>query len=171
MGYEAVPQGQTVVQQSRSRISKWWPISFFIVFIVFIIIGGGLIGAWVSSSSTYSYSYYSSYSYYGNSANDGLFYGGVACFAIAGICKLVAWILLIVFCVQGRRSQTTTVSYVTQPVNYAPPPQQGYYSGVPMQPASPAPVYPNKEAAGLRYCGQCGSAVTTQFCPQCGRGV
>ncbi|KAJ5682315.1 hypothetical protein N7462_005480 [Penicillium macrosclerotiorum] len=180
---------------SRPGISKWWCIGFFIAAVVFFIIGGALVGTYFSSgySTCSTYSSFSSY-YYDYSCfdgNDGEFYGGIAMIVIGGVCKLVAWILLIVFCVQRRRFNQTNITYVNAPMA-APQPvaQQGYvapqptYPPVdptaqfPRSPASPAPypasvsTPPPKEATAtaFRYCGQCGTAMSSRFCPQCGFG-
>lgn len=150
----------------QKQFSKWWPISFFIAAFVMIVTGGGLIGAWSASatcsrSSSYYSSYYSSYSCSGS----GMFYGGVACVAIGGVCKLIAWILLIVFCVKRSRNVQTSVSYNYQPIShqYAAPPA----------PAPAAPPYApaamqGAKVGGERYCAHCGATVSAAFCPQCG---
>ncbi|KAL2017856.1 hypothetical protein VTK56DRAFT_1601 [Thermocarpiscus australiensis] len=160
----------------RSRFSKWWPISFFITAIIFFIIGGGLLGGWAASADNCVDDWYSS-SYYSCSSvgNEGMFYGGVACVAIGGVCKLVAWILLIVWCVKRSTRQPASVAYTYQPLTY---------SNVPTAPTAAAPAYQNappyqntqhppqthskEQQATTRYCGQCGTAVTSQFCPHCG---
>lgn len=168
------PPAPAVALPPRSRFSKWWPISFFITAIIFFIIGGGLAGAW--SASSYSdcldsdYSYYSSYSSCSTLSNKGEFYGAIACFVIGGICKLTAWILLIVWCVKRSR-QPTSISYTYQPLEYygaaavsaAPP------AAVPPYPTAPTPQPKEQVAMGMRYCGHCGAAITTPFCPQCGK--
>ena len=152
----------------RKQFSKWWPISFFIAAVLFIIIGGGLMGAW-AASGTCSYSSYSSYSSYRTyrCSNTGLFYGGVACVAIGGVCKLVAWILLIVFCVKRNRS-AVGVTYTYQPID-------NYHAAAAAAPPyhAPAPTPPKQAAAAMggRYCGTCGASVTTPFCAQCGNRV
>ncbi|GAO19352.1 uncharacterized protein UV8b_03296 [Ustilaginoidea virens] len=123
MSYQMHPQGQVpyaqphapVVHESvKKSMSRWWPVSFFLLALVFFIAGGGLCGGWAASYD----SYYDSY------GNGGLLLGAVVCFAIGGVCKFVAWILLIVWCVRGR--SRTTITYVN-----AGPPQQppsgGYY--------------------------------------------
>ncbi|EFY99780.1 hypothetical protein X797_001188 [Metarhizium robertsii] len=178
MAYEMTsPQGQTIVHQqhvpARRGMSRWWPVSFFIAAIIFFIIGGGLMGAWAAS--------FDGYAYY----TDGNWYGAIACFVIASLLKLTAWILLIVWCVKGRnRAQpSTTVTYVNPPpVNgaYAVPPQNYFqqpYSADPTKSQAPAPVYQNVEPVPMqygetaRYCGNCGNATTTPFCAQCGGKV
>ncbi|KAG7294163.1 hypothetical protein NEMBOFW57_004232 [Staphylotrichum longicolle] len=162
-------QAPNVVGERRRQFSKWWPISFFIAAVIFIIIGGGLVGAW-SANATCSRSSYSSSSYrYSYSCSDSaLFYGGIACVAIGGICKLVAWILLIVFCVKRSRYQPVSVAYTYQPIDH----YHAAGAAPPYQPAhAPAAApHPPKEAAamGARYCSHCGAAVTTPFCAQCG---
>ncbi|KAJ5404358.1 hypothetical protein N7509_004229 [Penicillium cosmopolitanum] len=183
-----------------SRVTKWWPISFFIAAIVCFIIGGALIGVWTSNSiNDCSYSSYSSYYYSDYSCvqtDMGEFWGGVAMFVIGGVCKLIAWVLLIIFCVKRSRNNHTTVTYVNhppaqqqqfqqpyaapQPV-YAPSQQSAQF---PHSPASPGPMYPemaNPSLAGtpppkeahatataFKYCSQCGTAISSRFCPQCG---
>lgn len=142
----------------RTGLSKWWSISLFIAAVIFFIIGGGLIGA---MSSSY---YYSGYGYRST------FYGAIACFVIGGLCKMVAWVLLIVYFVQRRRPQQPTVSYVNYPLttSYTAPPPAGISPPAPVQ--SPTPSYPNpyQQGMGVKFCGQCGAAVSSPFCTQCG---
>jgi hypothetical protein len=168
MAYMPQPVPATTVVPPRSHFSKWWPISFFISAVVFFIIGGGLLGAWAASSydDCLDYDYYYSCT---TLSNKGEFYGGIACVVIGAICKLVAWILLIVYCVK-RRSQPMSVAYTYQPLDYqaAAP----VAPAVPMNPYPTAPTpRPKEEAMGMRYCGHCGAVVTTAFCPQCGSKV
>jgi len=169
--YPYPPPGPAVAPPQRRQFSKWWPISFFIAAIIFIIIGGGLVGAW-SANATCSRSSYSSSSYrYSYSCSDSaMFYGGIACVAIGGICKLVAWILLIVFCVKRSRYQPVSVAYTYQPIDHY---HAGAAAAPPYQPAhAPPPAHTPqpKEGGpmGARYCSHCGGAVTTPFCAQCG---
>ncbi|KAJ5166866.1 uncharacterized protein N7482_005647 [Penicillium canariense] len=174
----------------RQGISKWWCIGFFIAAIIFFIIGGALVGTYLNSgySSCYSGSSYYSYSYYSCfDGNDGEFYGGIAMFALGGVSKLIAWILLIIYCVQRRRVTQTNITYVNAPAPMEPVPQPGFAAPQPAyapgqqtaqfphSPASPAPypasgTPPPKEATAtaFRYCSQCGAAVASRFCPQCG---
>jgi hypothetical protein len=182
MDYEmTAPQGQTVVHQqyvTKKPMSRWWPVSFFIASVIFFIIGGALIGSWATS--------YDGYDYYTN----GNWYGAIACFVIASLLKLAAWILLIIWCVRrSRTTSATTVTYVNAPPAnnaYATMPmqvppqsygQQPYDAQQPAKSATPAPVYQNVEAAPMqygeapRYCSNCGTAVTAQFCAQCGAKV
>ncbi|KAJ6030630.1 uncharacterized protein N7446_000307 [Penicillium canescens] len=175
-----------------SRLNKWWPIGVFIGAVVCFIIGGALMGAWVSSSyndcsySSYDSSYYSSYynDYSCVTTNMGEFYGAVAMFVIGGVLKLTAWILLIIFCVKRKRYSHHTVTYVNSPpVQQTQPFQQPYAApqptNAPPQPVSPEipgpflagtppPKEANATATASKYCGQCGTAVFSRFCPQCG---
>jgi hypothetical protein len=171
-----------------SRLNKWWPIGVFIGAVVCFIIGGALMGAWVSSSyndcsySSYYSSYYSDYSCV--TTNMGEFYGAVAMFVIGGVLKLTAWILLIIFCVKRKRYSHHTVTYVNSPPVQQPQPFQQPYAAsqptnAPPQPVSPEMAGPflagtpppkeaNATATASKYCGQCGTAVFSRFCPQCG---
>lgn len=181
-----------------SRLNKWWPIGFFIGAIICFIIGGALMGTWVSNSyddcSYSSSSYYSYYSSYSCVQTDmGLFYGSIAMFVIGGVLKLTAWILLIIFCVKRSRNNHTTVTYVNHPPVQQPQSFQQPYAApqpvyapnqYPRSPASPGPMHPemanpsisgtpppkeaNATATAFKYCGQCGTAVSSRFCPQCG---
>ncbi|KAJ5580041.1 uncharacterized protein N7459_006026 [Penicillium hispanicum] len=106
---------------ATSRFSKWWPIGFFIGAVVFFVIGGALIGTYVSNAYSDCYNSYSYDSYYYSNyscsvGNTGEFYGGVACLVIGGILKLIAWVLLIVYCVKRRRAEHTTVIYTSAPM-------------------------------------------------------
>jgi hypothetical protein len=192
MAYPYPPPATTAVAMPpKSRFSKWWPISFFIAAILFFIVGGGLVGGWTASCSSSSYS-----SYYYSCDTDGMWYGAVACFALGGISKFVAWILFIVWCVKRSTRGPAAVSYTYQPLTYANAPvaptaampaayqnaqqqqQQGYQNTAfqnapPYQPAqqphAPVPAH-SKEQPGnaTKYCAQCGAGVTTPFCPNCG---
>ncbi|CAG8231528.1 unnamed protein product [Penicillium salamii] len=178
-----------------SRLNKWWPIGFFIGAVVCFIIGGALVGTWVSNSyddcsysnsSSYYSSYYSDYSCI--STNMGQFYGAIALFVIGGVLKLTAWILLIIFCIKRNRLNRHTVTYVnsppvqqTQPFTqpyaapqptYAPPHQTAQFTG---PPASPDMVHSGM--AGSSMAGtpppKEASATATGFkyCGQCGTAV
>jgi hypothetical protein len=115
----------------------------------------------------------------------GMWYGAVACFALGGICKLVAWILLIVYCVKRSTSsnQSTSVAYTYQPLTYAgaplapsaapayqnvAPPYQPQQQQQQQVPTAPAQSKQSMGMGGVKYCGQCGAGVTTPFCPNCG---
>ncbi|KAJ5898733.1 hypothetical protein N7504_009021 [Penicillium tannophilum] len=176
----------------RTRLVKWWPISFAIAAIIFFVIGAALLGTYFNSSYSscddyYSYSYYSSTYCYGGS--DGEFYGGIACIVIGGIMKLIAWILFIVWCVKRSRIQQNNITYVNNAPagapqqSYAAPqplfPMQPSASFAPRSPASPGPGYaeaagtpPPKEglasATASKYCSRCGTAAHGRFCSQCG---
>ncbi|KAL3959378.1 hypothetical protein ACCO45_007540 [Purpureocillium lilacinum] len=67
----------------RVRMSRWWPVSFLILALVLLIIGGALIGA-----SAYNAEYFDD--------NYGEFYGGVVLLVLGGICKLIGWVLLVI---------------------------------------------------------------------------
>ncbi|KAJ6128722.1 hypothetical protein N7471_009939 [Penicillium samsonianum] len=184
-----------------SRVTKWWPIGFFIGAIVCFIIGGALVGSWTSNSydnCSYGSSYYSYYSDYScGTSNMGQFYAAVAMFVIGGVLKLIAWILLIIFCVKRSRHSHHTVTYVNSPpVQQQQPFQQPYAAPQPTyapahqsaqfphSPVSPNAGYPemvnssisgtpplneaNATATASKYCTQCGTAVSSRFCPQCG---
>jgi hypothetical protein len=112
-----------------------------------------------------------------------MWFGAVACFAIGGICKFIAWILFIVWCVKRSSRQSTSVSYTYQPLTYAGAPvaptaapapaayqNHGFQNAPPYQPAqSPAPTHQKEQPmGGTKYCGQCGAGVTTPYCPNCG---
>ncbi|OQD69502.1 hypothetical protein PENPOL_c002G07421 [Penicillium polonicum] len=180
-----------------SRLTKWWPIGFFIGAIICFIVGGALVGTWTSQSyddCSYSSSYYSSYysSYSCGSTDMGKFYGAVAMFVIGGVLKLTAWILLIVFCVKRTRQSHHTVTYVNSPPvqqvqqpqpfqqpyvapqpTYAPVPQSAQFPHSPETvnssvPGTPPPNEANATTSAAKYCTQCGTAVSSRFCPQCG---
>lgn len=153
-----MPVNPSAPVQKRSGLSKWWPISFFIGAVVMFVVGGALIGTYLANASncwdSYSYSsyYYDDYDYSCSSGHDGEFYGGVACFVIGGVCKLIAWILLIIFCVKRRRSinQTVATQYYTVPPTGQPQQPynvpQPYGSQQPYPPPGAAP-YPTHQPA------------------------
>lgn len=125
------------VPEEKKRFSKWWSFSFFILSMVLVIVGGGLLGAWASSHTIYTTTT-GGYHYYYSDSNDGLFHGALACFVIAGLAKIVAWILLVVWLVKRSRARgDDVVTYVQQPTyHYAPPmlPQpQPAYGGAPVK--------------------------------------
>ncbi|KAJ5922822.1 hypothetical protein N7516_010525 [Penicillium verrucosum] len=162
-----------------SRLTKWWPIGFFIGAIVCFIIGGALVGKWTSHSydhCSYSSSYYSSYysSYSCSNTNMGEFYGAVAMFVIGGVLQLTAWILLIIFCVKRNRHShhTVTYSYVAPQPTYSPAHQSAQFPHSPEMVNSSAPGTPpnetNATASAAKYCTQCGTTLSGRFCPQCG---
>lgn len=165
-GYPGPPPAPApaVAVPPRSQFSKWWPISFFIAAIVFFIAGGGLLGAW--SASAYNSCYRGDYTSCVSVGNDSEFYGGVACVVIGGICKLTAWILLIIYCVKRTRQPVVVAAYGYQPVAYPGPPVQPP-APMPYQPA-PTPHPKEQAAMGTRYCNNCGAVVTAPFCSQCG---
>ncbi|KXX74584.1 hypothetical protein MMYC01_209461 [Madurella mycetomatis] len=175
--YPYPPPAATV--PPRSRFSKWWPISFFITAILFFIVGGGLVGGWTATAYDCVDSYYSSSC--SSVGNMGMWYGALACFALGGICKLIAWILLIVWCVKRSTRQLASTAYTYQPLTYASAPiaptnvpayqnVPSYQNAPPYQNTqAPAPAHSKEPMAmGTRYCGQCGAGVTTPFCPHCG---
>jgi len=165
----------------RSPLSKWWVVGVFCSSVFFFVLGGGLLGAW---SASLSCSYYD-YICYGDL---GEWNGGIACIAIGAILKFVFWVLLIVWCVQRRRSRApSTVVYVNAQANaeagtvQKPQPVANVYS-VPQRDytVQPAPEYgvaaaqagvPTEKQLATRYCGQCGSGTTTPFCAKCGSQV
>ncbi|CAI7654596.1 unnamed protein product [Penicillium viridicatum] len=182
---------QSVAAAPRpSRLTKWWPIGFFIGAIICFIIGGALSYDDCSYSSSYYSSYYSSYSC--GSTDMGKLYGAVAMFVIGGVLKLTAWILLIIFCVKRTRHSHHTVAYVNSPPvqqvqqpqpfqqsyvapqpTYTPAPQSAQFPHSPETvnssvPGTPPPNEANATAGPAKYCTQCGTAVSSRFCPQCG---
>jgi hypothetical protein len=183
MSYQnSSPQIQVGGTTGKAPISHWWVIGVFCSSVLFFVIGGGLLGAWSSSAAC---GYYYCY------GDAGEWNGGIACIAIGAILKFVFWVLLIVWCVQRRRSRApSTVVYVNAQAaaeaGTAPKPQpqanvysapQPEYAGV--QPApqygaaaqvqAPAPVA--EKQAVMRYCGHCGTGTTTPLCSQCGSQV
>lgn len=137
---------QVATSTSGNRgISKWWPISFLISAVIFLIIGGGLWGG--SNSSRHNCRTSGPYC---SIASHGEFYGAIGCFALGVVLKIAGWILLIVYLVKRRRLRATTITHINAPTT-----DKGYhsqhlptYSGGPqcthMSPAStPMPIYNN----------------------------
>jgi hypothetical protein len=148
----------------KAPLSKWWPIGVFCGAVFFFVLGGGLLGA-------------------------GVLVGGIACIAIGAILKFVFWVLLIIHCVQIRRTRApSTIVYVNAQANaeagtvQKPQPLANAYSvPQPNYTVQSAPEYGVAAAhaevpivekqALMRYCGQCGTGTTTPFCSQCGSQV
>ncbi|KAJ5094904.1 hypothetical protein N7532_007195 [Penicillium argentinense] len=91
----------------RKGISKWWCIGFFIAAVIFFIIGAALVSAYLSAgyktcTSALSYGDYT-YDYSCFTGNIGEYNGGIAMLVLGGLSKFIAWVLLIVYCVQRRR--------------------------------------------------------------------
>jgi hypothetical protein len=157
-------QPQVVVAPTRRPMSKWWWIGLLIAWIIFVLIGGALIGVWASKTGVHC-------GYYTCSVDDltGEYYGGLACFAIGGILHLAYWIVLIVWCTKRHRYQTVPVTYISGPSVESAADKPFYY---------PTPTYyPNQETPNRytpeqrRFCGNCGTTVTSQFCTQCGARI
>jgi hypothetical protein len=172
MAYQnSSPQIITGTQPAADRapMSKWWVVGVFCASVFFFVLGGGLLGAW-------SY------------GDIGEWNGGIACIAIGAILKFVFWVLLIVWCVQRRRSRApSTIVYVNAQANaeagtvQKPQPVANVYS-VPQRDytVQPSPEYgvaaaqaevPSEKQVATRYCGQCGTGTITPFCSRCGSQV
>ncbi|KAJ5114342.1 hypothetical protein NUU61_000101 [Penicillium alfredii] len=141
----------------RGQISKWWPLGFFIGSIICFIIGGALVGSYVSTAYKKCYNEaqnsqneFNSYSTRYSTNDDqnykcardhiGLFYAGVIFFVIAGLLKLTGWVLLIVFCLKRRRANQAATYYnynMTGMDNHTPQP----YKPVAEPFAAPQPTY------------------------------
>jgi hypothetical protein len=177
-------QVQATTTTTDTGMSRWYPLGFLLASIAFFILGGALFGAWSSNNNCY----YDTIQYSTIcSGNNGLFYGGAACCAIGGILKLLFWITLFLWCVRRRRGSMTTVVHVNstvagtgmaenKPSTNASSEQAPYYYP---QSSTPAPTYTSAPGQGgmtpdnqpMKYCGNCGTAATTPFCPKCGAQV
>lgn len=145
-------------------MSKWWWLGLLIAWLVFVIIGAALIGVWASQGSVNCDDTEDSFGYFYNICNNGGFtaeyYGGLACLAIGGVLHLAYWIALIVWCTKRRHAQAVPIAYAMET-----PENKSYGYSVPYQPVpEPSTSYATSE----RYCGNCGSVVTAQFCQNCG---
>jgi len=177
----------------KGPMSHWIPIGIFCASVFFFVLGGGLLGAWASSTSC-SYDYYYDFC----TGNVGEYDAGIAFIVIGALLKLAFWVVLIMWCVQRRRlrSSPSTAVYVNaqasaengqankpQPTanvqgvnqNYTSVPLQDY-SGVQSPQAAPqygvdAQAAQVEKQAVTRYCGQCGTGTNTAYCPQCGTQV
>jgi hypothetical protein len=178
----------TATPPPTKPISKWWWIGLLISWIIFLVIGGGLIGAGSGDNSCVGDIYCS--------GSDSLYYGAYACFAIGGILHLAYWAVLIVWLTQRRRSRLAVVyvdSFTAQagtagktfpqqpptatymPQTYLSPQEQFN----PQPSPTPTPTYqaqsrdcrtttPARVQAMGSFCGNCGAATSTRFCTQCG---
>ncbi|KAJ5191420.1 uncharacterized protein N7498_010405 [Penicillium cinerascens] len=144
-----MPVNTEVPKQKTQGMSRRWPLAFFFGAIVMFIVGGALVGVYLSNTSN-CFNDSSSYDYYSNdddfdcgSSHNGEYYGAVACFIIGGIFKLIGWVFAILYCVRRRRShqQALASQYYTVPMN----PQQPYNTPGPYgsQPQYP-PQYPSQ---------------------------
>lgn len=188
-------------QASTSRFSKWWPISFAIVAVVFFIIGGALIGTyrnhlyddcvndWYDSYYPSSYSSYD-YSDYSCDGNISLWYGGIACIAIGGFFELITWILFGIWIIKrihrrqaiwnANNPQTfqpaQDVSAVPQQQQYAAP-QPAYIPGQQQFPRSPEMSQPDFVRQSISNAGtpppkeNVPTATAFRFCGNCGTPV
>ncbi|KAJ5692459.1 hypothetical protein N7462_001882 [Penicillium macrosclerotiorum] len=158
----------------KQPFTRWWPLSFMIAAIILFITGGVLIGTWLSHTSNCADDFVTDYNETWDeytqcySRKNGQFYGGVICVIIGAVFKLIAWVLLIVHCMQRRRyrqDQMNAQYYhavpltdtMQQPYNssapydhqpYYPPPATQYAAQLPSgyyrsTDASAAPMYPN----------------------------
>lgn len=144
-------------------MSKWWWLGLLIAWLVFVIIGAALLGVWASQPTLDCSDSFESDYYFDDCSNRVLtpeYYGGLACIAIGGILHLAYWITLIVWCTKRRRTEMVPVSYAME----TGPKPYGYPS--PYQPVPETTPFVAPQPG--RYCTNCGSMVTTQFCPSCG---
>jgi hypothetical protein len=171
---------------AKRPLSKWWPIGVIIAAVIFFAIGGGILGAYYNSFNTgcTSYDDYSYNDYCYSYGNIGLWDGGIACLCLGGVLKLTFWILFIIYRTQRRRYrayEAAPSAYVnvspTKPeasTSYAPPHRQPQYSPAPTaDPLLPQPYEHTimDQQSTRRFCGQCGTAISTTFCTQCGAAV
>lgn len=158
MGY------QSQVASNRKPMSKWWWIGLLIAWLIFVLVGAALIGIWASNSGLHC-------DYYTCTSDDftAEYYGGLACFAIGGILHLAYWIVLIVWCTKRNRYQTVPVTYISGPIVES-------ASEKPFNQPTPT-YYPGQDYTNgfvseqRRFCGKCGTLVSSQFCTQCGAQV
>ncbi|KAL2849479.1 hypothetical protein BJY01DRAFT_210674 [Aspergillus pseudoustus] len=140
----------TTLPPSR-RISKWFPISMITIGFIFIAVGGALISVWSSRD---------------NHSEDDQYYGAVSCFVIAGVCQLAGWIILIIYCVQTRRSEGVYFSYADHP-----PANQTQPTYSPRPVPSPrylkCPVSQSRLNGKRRCCPECGAVLIAPFCTEC----
>jgi len=130
-------------------MSRWWPSSFFLGAVVMFIVGGALVGSYLSNANCFSSSYfhYNDDDWDCTPKRNGKFYAAVACFIVGGVFKLIAWILLILYCIKRRRSreQGAASQYYTVPIDpHQPYNVPGPYESQPQYPSqSPQPMYPD----------------------------
>lgn len=168
MSYQANQYQTQVAQPTRPAfrpLNKWWPIGFAIASVLLYAIGGGLYG---SSCATDGYYYYCSY---------GQWSGGIALLSLGGITSTVAVILLILYLVRRRNpaqwSSGTRLVDQSQ-VAHAPPtniqaPAAAYPQYQATNPEADIRELPSGNAG--KFCGRCGAAVQSAFCPKCGAQV
>ncbi|KAK5046413.1 hypothetical protein LTR84_008216 [Exophiala bonariae] len=157
------PNAGEPARASHRPLNKWWPIGFAIASVLLYAIGGGLYG---SSCSTDGYYYYCSY---------GQWSGGIALLSLGGITSTVAVILLIIYLIRRRNpAPYNSGTRMLDQSQFAQPPP------VAANVQAPAATYPQYAASkpeadirelpvnGGKFCGRCGTAVLSAFCPKCG---
>ncbi|KAJ5161467.1 hypothetical protein N7492_006859 [Penicillium capsulatum] len=132
---------------STVSLSRWWPASFFISFVIFLIIGIALSAKWGSTS------YDKCKDAYQNHREDfdndkcvnqdtGLLYGAIVCFIICAASFFTSCVFLIVYCVRRNRSRNTEQQ---QPF-LAPQPYGHPEQGIPFSQYPPSEYPPNTYA-------------------------
>lgn len=146
---------------STAGLSKWWPVSFFISSVIFLIIAIALSTKWGNVSYDKCRTAYEHHreDYDNNrcvNGDRGLLYGAVVCFIIALASFATSCVFLIVWCVRRNRSR----DYQQPPPILAPQPYGHPEQGIPFKPyppsqypvpqyppanypTAPAPMYPN----------------------------
>ncbi|KAJ6107694.1 hypothetical protein N7523_009017 [Penicillium sp. IBT 18751x] len=142
-------------KQKHQGMSRWWPLGFFLAAVVSFIVGGALVGVWVSNASDcfgYSNSYYYSDDVNCTSKQNSEFYAAIAFIIVGAACKFIGWILLIMYCVKRRRSlqEAAASTYYTIPMD-AQHQSYGPYGGQPPYPSAQyPPAYPAQESYPMR---------------------
>lgn len=143
-----MPVNTEVPNQRTKGMSRRWPLAFFFGAIVMFIVGGALVGVYLSNTSSCfgdsSYDYYNNDDFDCASNHNGEFYGALACFIIGAVFKLIGWVLLMLYCIKRRRShqQAAASQYYTIPMD----PHRPYNAPGPYgsQPPQYPPLYPSQ---------------------------
>ncbi|KAJ5304386.1 uncharacterized protein N7443_004046 [Penicillium atrosanguineum] len=139
-------------KQKSTGMSRRWPLGFFLAAIVSFIVGGALVGVWISNASDCfgdsSYYDYSEDDLNCTSKQNGEFYAALAFLIIGAACKFIGWILLIMYCVKRRRSHREAAAsmYYTIPMDAQYQPHGPHGGQPPYMPTQYPPQYPAQES-------------------------
>lgn len=143
-----MPTNTAPAKQKPTGMSRRWPLGFFLAAIASFIVGGALVGVWVSNADNCLGVAYTDDDWNCTSKQNGEFYAAVAFIIIGAACKFIGWVLLILYCVKRRRAQQQAAAstYYTIPMDAQHQPYAPYGGQPPYPPAQYPPAYPAQES-------------------------